>query len=189
MKTLVFYGSPMKQSHTKDLLDELLSVLEGEVKFVDCYHVNVAPCKDCKYCFKRKGCSTKDDMQEIYDYIDECDAVVIATPMHFGIVSAPMYQVFTRLQSYWSNRHIRHVDADKPKPKYGALLVTTGGKWVNMELLIEGVTDFAFDHMETECIGSVFAKETDKYPARENEKVKEKARYLGKRLNELCQKY
>lgn len=155
-------------------------------KIVDCYNADIAPCKDCKYCFKKRGCSIKDDMTELYDYIDECDAVIIASPMHFGIVSAPTYKVFSRLQSYWSNRHIRHVEEEKPKPKYGALLVTTGGNWVNMELLIEGVADFAFDHMEAECIGSVFAKETDTHPVKENEKAKEKARYLGKRLNELC---
>ena len=186
MKTIVFYGSPAKDSHTKHLLDETLSVLEGEVKIVDCYNADIAPCKDCKYCFKKRGCSIKDDMTELYNYIDECDAVIIASPMHFGIVSAPTYKVFSRLQSYWSNRHIRHVEEEKPKPKYGALLVTTGGNWVNMELLIEGVADFAFDHMEEECIGSVFAKETDTHPVKENEKAKEKARYLGKRLNELC---
>ena len=33
---------------------------------------------------------------------------------------------------------------------------------------------------------AVFAKETDTHPVKENEKAKEKARYLGKRLNELC---
>ena len=186
MKTLVLYGSPKSDSHTKHLLDVMLMELEGEVKVVDCYHANISPCRDCKYCFKKKGCSIKDDMTKLYDYIDICDAVVIATPMHFGIISAPMYTLFTRLQSYWSNRHIRKNDGDKPKDKYGALLVTTGGKWVNMELLMDGVVDFAFDHMEAECIGTVYAKQTDQNPVRENEKAKEKARYLARRLNELC---
>ncbi len=64
--------------------------------------------------------------------------------------------------------------------------MTTGGNWVNMELLMEGTVDFAFDHMETEQIGSVYAKETDNYPVKENEKALKKARYLAKRLNELC---
>ena len=164
----------------------MLAVLEGEVKFVDCYHADIAPCKDCRYCFGKQGCSIKDGMQELYDYIESCDAVIIATPMHFGIMSAPMFSVFTRLQSYWSNRHIRHNDADRPKPKYGALLVTTGGKWVNMELLIQGVSEFAFDHMEAECIGSAFAYLTDTNPVKDNEKAKDKARYLALRLNELC---
>ena len=51
---------------------------------------------------------------------------------------------------------------------------------------MDGVVDFAFDHMEAECIGTVYAKQTDQYPVRENEKAKEKARYLARRLNELC---
>ena len=76
MKTIVFYGSPLRQSHTKDLLDETLSVLEGDVKFVDCYNVDVAACIDCKYCFHKKGCSIRDDMDEIYDYLDVCDALL-----------------------------------------------------------------------------------------------------------------
>ena len=119
---------------------------------------------------------------------------LFATALSWQLVFEKTFQAVGRMvasmtcmiQSYWSNRHIRHVEEEKPKPKYGALLVTTGGNWVNMELLIEGVADFAFDHMEAECIGSVFAKETYTHPVKENEKAKEKARYLGKRLNELC---
>lgn len=186
MKTIVFYGSPARQGQTKDLLDELLTELEGEIKFVDCYHTDIAPCKDCRYCFTKRGCAIQDGMQELYDEIDRCDAVVIASPMHFGIMSAPMFSVFTRLQSYWSNRNIRHNDADRPNPKYGALLVTTGGKWVNMELLMQGVSEFAFDHMEAECIGTVFAYQTDTHPIKDDDRVKEKARDLGRRLRELC---
>ena len=99
MKTLVFYGSPLENSHTKVLLNAMLEELKGEIKFVDCYRANIAPCKDCKYCFKRQGCSIKDDMQETYAYIKECDAVIIATPMHFGTVSGPML-----FQSAWASQ-------------------------------------------------------------------------------------
>ncbi|MFV0528204.1 MAG: flavodoxin family protein [Lachnospiraceae bacterium] len=186
MKTIVFYGSPRKQGNTKDLLDEALSVLEGEVKLVDCYKADIAPCIDCKFCYKKKGCSIKDDMQEIYDYIDECDAVIIATPMQFGIISAPMHKVFSRLQTYWSNDFVRKVQADKPKKKYGALLVTSGTSWMNMERLIEGVTEFAFGHMQAECVGTAYAKRTDQHPAKDNKKAVRQAKYLACRLNELC---
>lgn len=186
MKTIVFFGSPIKQSHTRDLLDEMLAVLEGEVKIIDCYRSAIAPCKDCKYCYHQSGCAIQDEMQEIYREIDESDAVIIATPMHFGIMSAPMFTVLSRLQTYWSNTFIRHDEACKPKEKYGALLVTAGGSWVNMELLIEGVCSFAFDHMQADYIGRVLAKDTDKSPAKENEKAKRKARELALRLNALC---
>lgn len=186
MKTLVFYGSPKTDSHTRHLLNAMLNELEGEVEIVDCYHVNIAPCKDCGYCHKKKGCSIKDDMTSLYNSIDACDAVIIATPMHFGIMSAPIYTVFTRLQSYWSNRFIRKEEQDKPKKKYGALLVTAGNRWMNMELLIEGVCRFAFEHMEAECIGTVYAKKTDTLPVLENEEALGSARRLARSLNELC---
>ncbi len=188
MKTLILYGSPKADGHTKHLLDAMLSKLHGEVKIVDCYHADIAPCIDCGYCHKRRGCSIKDDMIPLYDYIDVCDAVIIATPMHFGTVSAPMYTMFTRLQSYWSNSFIRKNKAEKPKRKYGALLVTSGNRWMNMELLIEGVTRFAFEHMETECIGTVYAKKTDTLPAAENKPALMRARQLSLLLNEFCEK-
>lgn len=188
MKTLVFYGSPKADSHTRHLLNAMLGELEGEVQIADCYHMNIAPCKDCGYCSKKKGCSIKDEMTELYGSIDACDAVIIATPMHFGIMSAPMYTVFTRLQSYWASRFIRKEEKGGSGKKYGALLVTAGNRWMNMELLMAGVTRFAFDHMRAECIGAVYAKKTDVLPAAENKEALAQARDLAKRLNELCAK-
>ncbi len=187
MKTLILNGSPNKDGNTVALINEIKSVLKGEIKVVDAYRVNISPCKDCRYCFSKKGCSIKDDMQDIYDYLEDCDAVVVATPMHFGTVSGPLFTICTRLQRYWSSKNnVRKNDPDNLKPKYGALLVTTGGKWVNMELLIEGAVDFLFDHVNAEQIGSVFAYQTDANPAKDNVKALEKTRYLGQRLNELC---
>ena len=92
-----------------------------------------------------------------------------------------MYTIFTRLQSYWSNTYIRKQDADKPCPKPGVLLVTSGGKWMNMELLMEGVVRFAMDHMEAEWIGSVYAKQTDTHPI--DQETRKKARLLAQCLN------
>lgn len=186
MKTLIFYGSPLKDSHTMALVKEMTNVLEGDIKLVDCYRVKVSPCIDCKYCFKKKGCSIQDDMQEIYDYVEDCDNIIIASPMHFGTLTAPLLTVCSRLQSYWSSRHIRTDNKDIIKSKHGVLLITTGGNWVNMNLLAEGIADFIFDHTQTEQIGSVYAKETDQNPAKDNEKAKEKAVYLAQRLNQLC---
>lgn len=56
-----------------------------------------------------------------------------------------------------------------------------------MNLLMEGTVDFAFDHMETEQIGSVYSKVTDTFPTEQNKKALEKAKYLAQRLNELCE--
>ncbi|CCQ93397.1 Flavin reductase [[Clostridium] ultunense Esp] len=186
MKTLILNGSPRKNGHTVALIDEIKSVLKGEIKIIDAYKVNVSACKDCRYCFTKKGCSIKDDMQEIYSDIEKCDAVVVATPMHFGTFSAPLFTICTRLQSYWPAKNNVREEQDDIKPKYGALIVTTGGKWVNMELLIEGTADFFFHYTNAEQIGSAYAYYTDTNPAKDNIKAIEQTRYLGQRLNELC---
>ncbi|MDF2674237.1 MAG: NADPH-dependent reductase [Clostridiales bacterium] len=186
MKTLILNGSPRKNGHTVALINEMTAVLEGDIKIVNCYTANISPCIDCRYCFTHKGCSIKDEMQDIYDYLVDCDAVVIASPMHFGTLTAKTISVCSRLQSYWSSRHVRKENKDNLKPKYGALIVTTGGSWPNMNLLAEGIADFIFDHTETEQIGSVYAKETDKFPAKENLHAINQTRFLANRLNELC---
>lgn len=186
MKTLILNGSPRKDGHTVALINEMKGTLEGDIKIVNCYTAKISPCVDCRYCFTNKGCSIKDEMQDIYDYLVDCDAVVIASPMHFGTLSAKTISVASRFQSYWSSRHVRKVNKDNLKHKYGTLIITTGGDWPNIELLAEGVANFIFDHTETEQIGSVYAKETDRLPAKENINAINQTRFLANRLNELC---
>ncbi len=184
MKTIVFYASPKENSHTKKLLDIALREIEGEVKIVDVYRSNIAPCKDCRFCFQKSGCSIKDDMTEIYAYLADCDAVLIASPMHFGVVSAPLMTLFSRLQPYWSNEFIRKSEQDIPKLKKGLLLMTTGADWMNIELLTEGVTNTAFHHMNAQSVGSVYAKETEEHPIEKNEAAIAKTKFLACALNQ-----
>ncbi|MCT4634246.1 MAG: flavodoxin family protein [Firmicutes bacterium] len=183
MKTLVIYGSPQKNSYTKKLLDKTLKNIEGEIKFLDCYNSKIVPCKDCKYCFHQSGCSINDDMTEIYDYIYDCDAVVIATPMHFGIPSAPVVTFFSRLQPYWSNEFIRKNEEDKPKRKKAILLATTGADWPNIELMMDGVSAVAFNHMNADFIGSIYAKDTENKAIDGNEEIENKIEIFTEALN------
>lgn len=183
MKTLVLFGSPLKDSHTRKLLDIALNEIEGEAKLIDAYNSKIAPCIDCKFCFHKKGCSIKDDMTAIYDYISECDNVIIASPMHFGVVSAPLMTIFSRLQPYWSNEFVRRSEEDIPKQKKGLLLMTTGADWMNIELLAEGVANTAFHHLNAHSVGSVYAKKTDDKPILENKAVIHRAQFLARELN------
>lgn len=185
MKTLILFGSPNKDGNTMALVKEMLPLLPGKVDLIDVYRQQIAPCQDCKYCQQKAGCAIKDDMQEVYRKIEESDVIVIATPMHFGIVTAPMFNLFTRLQTYWSARFVRKDNDTLPQGKLGALVVTSGTRWLNMRHLLEGVTDMAFEHMGVDNVaGSVYAYRTDKLPAGENEPALEQVRELAHRLAE-----
>jgi multimeric flavodoxin WrbA len=85
MKTLIFNGSPRKNGDTASLVNKVLEDLNGEFKIVNAYDCGVQPCMDCRYCWENRGCRINDSMREIYQYIQECDNVIIASPIYFSV--------------------------------------------------------------------------------------------------------
>lgn len=126
MKTLIFNGSPRKNGDTASLIKCFMEQMPGEFKIVDAYRANISPCLDCRYCWKQSGCAIKDEMQEVYVYLQGCDNVLIASPIYFSELTGPMLSVGSRLQTYFCGRHFRK-EMSALKPKRGAVLLTGGG--------------------------------------------------------------
>lgn len=124
MKTLIFMGSARANGHTKAMIDLLVEHLEGEIDIVDAYRLNIKPCQDCRYCWYKRGCSINDEMQEIYEKIDQANNIIIASPIYFHSVTGELKRVFDRLQVYWAGC----IRKDKPKEysKKGAALFVGG---------------------------------------------------------------
>ena len=80
--------------------------LQGEVKIVYAYDCHFSGCLDCRYCWKNEGCALDDGMQEIYDYIQECDNILIASPVYFSQLSGKLLDVASRLQTYFCGRFL-----------------------------------------------------------------------------------
>jgi multimeric flavodoxin WrbA len=125
MRTLIFNGSPRINGNTSSLVAALKAGLCGDVKIVRAYDCNVKACIDCRYCWEHDGCSQKDGMQEIYGYIQECDNIVIASPMQFTEISGQLLAVLSRLQTYWSARFFRKTEPVEKK-KLGGIIVVGG---------------------------------------------------------------
>ena len=182
-KTLIFNGSPRKNGDTKSLLNILIDKLEGETKVVDCYYENISPCIDCRYCHKNKGCCIKDNMQEIYKYIEECDSIVIASPVYFSEVTGKLLDVMSRLQCYFTaSRFLK--DPIYIKPKKGGVILVGGG---------EGAPDKALStaKMLLKCMkvneDNIFTPVTDTFtdtrPAVNCKETVEKVKALAEFLN------
>lgn len=132
MKTIIFYGSPRKNGHTRSLVDELILGLSGDYYLVNAYEKNISPCIDCRYCWKNKGCFIQDDMQEVYEYLQDCDNVLIASPIQFGEMTGPLLSVLSRFQTYdCAKRFRKEIPIEKPK-KGGVIIV--GGNNGNKEI-------------------------------------------------------
>ncbi len=166
MKTLIFNGSPRKNGDTVSLLKHFMEQLSGEFKIVDAYRADISPCLDCRYCKIQKGCSIQDEMQEVYEYLKDCDNVLIASPVYFSELTGKMLDVGSRLQTYFCGRRFRKEESGLT-PKKGAVLLVGGG---------DGKPDKAYETAKTllklmnckEIHELVCAHNTDKVPAIED---------------------
>ena len=125
-KTLIFNASPRVKGDTVSLIDIITKKLEGEYIVVNAYRSSIAPCIDCRYCYDKEGCAINDDMQQIYTYIQECDNIIIASPIYFSQLTGRLLDVASRLQTYFCARHFRNEEPIQ-KPKKGGVVLVGGG--------------------------------------------------------------
>lgn len=126
MKTLIINGSPRPNGDTVSLIRLLEKDLAGERRVLNAYRCNISPCVDCRTCKTRGGCAIQDGMQDIYAYIEECDNIVIASPIYFSELPGRVLDVGSRLQTYFCARFFRG-ETPIPKPKKGAVILVGGG--------------------------------------------------------------
>ena len=169
MKTLILYGSAHTNGDCAALMNEFVGKTDGEVMTVDCYGANISPCTDCRCCRTVSQCSIRDDMQYIYDYLAECDNVVIISPVHFCTLSAMLLKTASRFQMYCSAMIFR-----KQRPavnaKRGAVILAQGGS---------GGADKAYDTAKqvlfslgiTDVYPLICSENTDRVPAKDDEKT------------------
>lgn len=132
MKYCIIAGSPRKNGNTAQLLKPFMEELELQQQkydFIWLYDQQIEPCIACRICqndWTDFGCHYKDDMQEIFDKVYDCDAIVLATPIYSWYCTPPMKSMLDRLV-YGMNKYY----GDKKGPalwrgKKLALIVTCG---------------------------------------------------------------
>lgn len=108
---------------TGKVLSQLLK--DGDATVIDCFERAVAPCDDCRGCYKTAGC-VKRDMDDVYRLIEDADRLIFLTPVYNRSFPAPMKAMIDRLQCYWSARFIRGVRPPVEKPKTAWLITVCG---------------------------------------------------------------
>jgi multimeric flavodoxin WrbA len=99
MKVLGICGSHRKESTTLFFLKKALEACEKEgldTEVITLYDKDIKPCTACDYCKKHFECSQHDDMQAIYEKMAGVDALIVASPVYFGLVSGRMKDFFER---------------------------------------------------------------------------------------------
>ena len=108
MKILAIYGSPRRKGNTAQLLKKAVQGArdEGaEVTEILLRDMKISPCLEIYGCRGTGRCVIKDDFQQIYDHILNCDGVMLASPVFFYAVSSQVKMLMDRCQSFWVKKY------------------------------------------------------------------------------------
>jgi multimeric flavodoxin WrbA len=181
LKTLILNGSTKIDGDTAALINELKKHLRGEVITLS-QHDGISPCTDCRYCWENPGCCIEDKLREVYPFMEDCDNIVLASPIWFSTLSGPLLNLAGRLtQPYFTAAYFRKEEV-KLKRKKGVLLLAGGEK--GTEVKAAATAHIIFKLLNAlPCVANVFSLATDKLPAREDENALKQARDAAILLN------
>lgn len=180
-RTLIINGSPRPGGNTAFLISELKKQLQGEVVEISAFRSRVAPCIDCRSCWKTARCAVRDDMDLIY--ADDFDAVVLASPVYYMTLPGQVLSLMSRFQPQHAAQFFLNKELNIRKKKAG-LILTAGGK---------GNEDGATHHIRVmfRMLGaqgfeehSVKSLKTDTLPACEDKQALEDIKALAAWLEE-----
>lgn len=123
MKRLIIVGSPRVNGRSARLAESLFEANieecpEDELFLVPVSEVEIGPCVACDGCREKSGiilkdadgkeitvqrhrCVFDDDMQTVYDLIDEVDEVIVVSPVFFSGSPSLLKSLLDRLQPYF----------------------------------------------------------------------------------------
>lgn len=109
MKVLGINGSPRIGGNTDILLDRVLegaSSKGAETEKVILNKLRFSPCQECENMRDDGTCIIEDDMQPLYGKVEDANAVILASPIFFGSISAQTKMMIDRFQCLWRAQDI-----------------------------------------------------------------------------------
>ena len=100
MKILIINGSPKNNGNTARALAEAEAIFAAEGIEIENIHVgkeNIRGCMACQACKKTGKCAIDDLVNEVAPKLEECDGILIGSPVHFAGPSATLVAFLDRL--------------------------------------------------------------------------------------------
>ena len=116
MYILGISGSPRKGGNTEALLDKALLGAESKdakTEKVILNNLKMVPCQECEKVKDDGTCKIEDDFQALYEKIKKADALVLASPIFFGSLSAQTKIMIDRFQCLWRYKYVLHGTTDE----------------------------------------------------------------------------
>jgi len=124
MNVLGINGSPRIGGNTDILLDRALDgarSVGAKTEKVILNSLKFSACQECENIKDDGSCIIEDEMQALYKKIEDTDALILASPVFFGSLSAQTKMMIDRFQCAWRTKYILGKEVFKKK-KVGAFI-------------------------------------------------------------------
>ena len=128
-KVLMISGSPRKGGNSEILLGQFEKGAReagNEVEKVDLREKKIAPCMACYGCRGTKTCVQKDDIAALLPLIDQCDAIVLASPIYNHQINSQAKLFIERFYPFF-NVTMENMSNTAKQGKKAALICTCWG--------------------------------------------------------------
>lgn len=123
-EVLVITASPRKKSNSAKIAEELVKILQFKTsETVNINSLKITPCSACGSCVSSFSCVYKDAAPRLISKIKKAKVIIIASPVYFCGVPAPLKAFIDRNQPEWE----RHNKKTSTVNKKGIIILTAGG--------------------------------------------------------------
>lgn len=195
IKVTAVIGSYRKGGIIDRAVDELLAgARDGGAETAKIYLIDrrIEFCTNCRSCMQDEGsrrgpCPTDDEMDAVLDELERSDAIVLASPVNFGTVTAVMKRFIERLACYaywpWGMNGPQLRIKRKEKPAVVVASSAAPAIIARIATQIVGLLKKAADAMGARTIGVLFIGLAAQQPNQKlGGRTQEKARRLGRNL-------
>jgi len=195
MKITAIVGTYRKGGMIDQAVDEILAAAReagAETAKIHLLDKNIEFCRNCRACTQQEGpnrgeCLLADEMGAVLDEIEESDAIVLASPMNFGTVTAVMKRFLERLVcfAYWKWEMMAPKVRNKEKRKRAVIVAASAAPAILSRLSSKmvGLMEDAAGLLGAKPIGVLFIGMAAREQRQEiGAGTRQKARRLGKQL-------
>lgn len=100
MKVLLINGSPKQNGNTALALEEMKKIFEQEnieTEFIHVGNKDIRGCISCGTCSQRGKCVFDDAVNEYASKLEECDGVVVGSPVYYASANSTLTAFLDRL--------------------------------------------------------------------------------------------
>lgn len=148
LKVLGISGSPVKSGNVEELLRASLRTQDGvpgvEWELLSLADLRLEDCVHCNWCLRRQGggrrCSRDDDLVAVYPKVEQCDALILATPVYFGRLSGHLAAFIDRMRVYVHGNET----AGMLRNKVGGSLAVAWFRMAGLEMALLSINQFFY---------------------------------------------